>query len=180
MRCEEVLRSSRWYSSCVLSRDTQELLDLAEITNRFHLATIQTQDEFSWIAITLSSHSFSDGRLKGSGGGVAIRFAATLTNRVMSGPDGCPVNGSFDASLIMSRAEQINNLAFERQFLCYRGTQSRFAHIVVHNECADCADVNHAETRQLFRDQRGLTSISCTDVHRTKKNDPLHKVIVNG
>ena len=62
---------------------------------------------FSRIAITFRSHSFSDGRLKGSGGGVAIRFAATLTNRVMSGPDGCPANGSFDASLIMSRAGQI-------------------------------------------------------------------------
>ena len=27
-------------------RDTQELLDLAEITDRLHLASIQTQDEF--------------------------------------------------------------------------------------------------------------------------------------
>ena len=27
-------------------RDTQELLDPAEITDRFHLASIQTQDEF--------------------------------------------------------------------------------------------------------------------------------------
>ena len=27
-------------------RDTQELLDLAEVTDRFHLASIQTQDEF--------------------------------------------------------------------------------------------------------------------------------------
>ena len=27
-------------------RDIQELLDLAEVTDRFHLASIQTQDEF--------------------------------------------------------------------------------------------------------------------------------------
>ena len=27
-------------------RDTQKLLDLAEVTDRFHLASIQTEDEF--------------------------------------------------------------------------------------------------------------------------------------
>src|SRR6266480_133401 len=62
---------------------------------------------FSRIAITFRSHLSFDGRLKGSGGGVAIRFAATLTNRTMFGPDGCRENGSFDASLMMSRAGQI-------------------------------------------------------------------------
>src|SRR6184192_788992 len=34
-------------------------------------------------------------------------LAAPLRNRVMSGPDGCRENGSFDASLMMSRAGQI-------------------------------------------------------------------------
>src|SRR5215475_1461971 len=61
----------------------------------------------SQIAIIFISHSSLEGRFKGRGGGVAIRFAATLTNRVMSGPDGCPENGSFDASFTTSRAAQI-------------------------------------------------------------------------
>src|SRR5215208_710147 len=55
----------------------------------------------------LSSQSSADGRLIGTEGNVPGRFANTLTNRVMSGPDGCPEKGSFVARLMMSRAEQI-------------------------------------------------------------------------
>src|SRR3984893_15884323 len=67
-----------------------------------------------------SSQSWSEGRLRGRGGNVRSRLANTLTKRVMSGPEGpssprrvfdrtggsCE-NGSFDVSLIMSRAGQI-------------------------------------------------------------------------
>src|SRR6266404_5406411 len=55
----------------------------------------------------LSSQSLSDGRLRGTRGSVRDRLANTLTNRVMSDPQGCPSNGSFDASLMTSRAGQI-------------------------------------------------------------------------
>ena len=59
------------------------------------------------MAITFSSQSSSEGRLRGSGGSARSRLANTLTNRTMFGPDGCRENGSFDESLMMSRAGQI-------------------------------------------------------------------------
>src|SRR5215475_433230 len=55
----------------------------------------------------LSSQSSSEGKLRGRGGGEGSRFAKTLTNRVMFGASGCRENGSFAASLIISRAGQI-------------------------------------------------------------------------
>src|SRR4030095_6432652 len=59
------------------------------------------------MAMTLSSQSSSEGRLRGSAGGEEGRLASTLTNRVMSGPEGCRENGFFDARLMMSGAGQI-------------------------------------------------------------------------
>src|SRR2546423_11257657 len=54
-----------------------------------------------------SSQSLSDGKLSGSDGSARGRLCNTLTNRVMSGPDGCRENGFFDVSLMMARAGQI-------------------------------------------------------------------------
>src|SRR2546430_13394284 len=55
----------------------------------------------------LSSQSLSDGKLSGSDGSARGRLCNTLTNRVMSGPDGCRENGFFDVSLMMARDGQI-------------------------------------------------------------------------
>src|SRR6266480_1614989 len=55
----------------------------------------------------LSSQSSADGRLRGSGGSEGSRLARMFTNRVMLGPAGCRKKGSFDASLMRSRAGQI-------------------------------------------------------------------------
>src|SRR5436853_4446482 len=59
------------------------------------------------IAMIFSSQSSCEGRLRGRGGGVRSGLVNTLTNRVMSGPEGCRENGFFDESLIRSRAGQI-------------------------------------------------------------------------
>src|SRR5215813_12073781 len=55
------------------------------------------------------SEFVAEGRLRGRGNGrgEGSRFARILTNRVMFGPEGWPANGSFAASFITSRAEQI-------------------------------------------------------------------------
>src|SRR5262245_21795047 len=55
----------------------------------------------------LISQSSSDGKQNGSAGGDGGRLARMFTNRVMFWSEDCPTNGSFDASLMMSRAEQI-------------------------------------------------------------------------
>src|SRR6266702_2101915 len=44
-----------------------------------------------------SSHSSSEGRLRGRGGSARSRLANTLTKRTMFGPEGCREDGSFDA-----------------------------------------------------------------------------------
>ena len=67
-----------------------------------------------------------------------------------------------------------HDLAFERQLFGNRSAQSRFAYIFAHHKRADRSDVDDAEFRQLLRDSRRLASISSTDIHRTKKNDPGH------
>src|SRR5437588_12136312 len=54
-----------------------------------------------------SSQSLSDGRLRGRAGRAGSRFANTFTNRIMLGSDGCRANGSFEVSLMRSRAGQI-------------------------------------------------------------------------
>src|SRR5215471_19227300 len=54
-----------------------------------------------------SSHSSSEGKQRGSGGGEGSRLLRTFTKRVMFAPEGCFENGSFEASFMMSRAEQI-------------------------------------------------------------------------
>src|SRR5437660_6900514 len=59
------------------------------------------------MAMIFSNQSSSEGRLRGRGGGVWSLLANTFTNCVMFGPDGCCANGSFDVSLMMSRAGQI-------------------------------------------------------------------------
>src|SRR4029077_4613903 len=59
------------------------------------------------IAMIFSSQSSCEGRLRGRGGGGRSGLVSTLTNRVMSGPEGCRENGFFDESLIRSRAGQI-------------------------------------------------------------------------
>ena len=73
-----------------------------------------------------------------------------------------------------------HDLAFERKFARNCGAQRRLAHILAHNKRADGADVDHAELCQLFCDYCRLASIRCPDVHCAKKNNPLHKLIVDG
>src|SRR4029077_10130102 len=46
-------------------------------------------------------------RLRGKEGAERTRLANTFTNRVMFSPEGCPMNGSFDASFVISRPGQI-------------------------------------------------------------------------
>src|SRR4051812_27228111 len=58
------------------------------------------------MATILASQSSSEGKLRGRGGRLRSGLWRTLTKRVMVGPDGCPANGSFAASLMMSRAGQ--------------------------------------------------------------------------
>src|SRR5438093_13673408 len=60
-----------------------------------------------WMAMIFSSQSSSEGRLRGRDGGKRSGLCSTFTNRVMFGPEGCRENGSFDASLVRSRAGQI-------------------------------------------------------------------------
>ena len=67
-----------------------------------------------------------------------------------------------------------HDLALKRQLLHDCGTQSRFAHILAHNERADRADVHDPELRQLLGDLRRLTSICAADVYRTEKYHPPH------
>src|SRR5947208_4277604 len=55
----------------------------------------------------LSSQSSSEGKQTGSEGGDTSRFARTFTKRVMFWSERCSENGSFEASLMMSRAGQI-------------------------------------------------------------------------
>src|SRR5947207_3008903 len=54
-----------------------------------------------------TSQSSSEGRVKGGGCGARSGFANMFTNLVMLGSEGCRENGSFAASLMMSRAGQI-------------------------------------------------------------------------
>src|SRR5260370_17044549 len=59
------------------------------------------------MAMILSREAPSEGKQSGRGGGDGSRLARTFTNRVMFGSEGCSANGSFKASLMMSRAGQI-------------------------------------------------------------------------
>src|ERR1043166_4344847 len=54
-----------------------------------------------------SSQSFSDGRLRGRAGSARGRWCKTLTNRVISVPEGSRANGSFAVSFTTLRAGQI-------------------------------------------------------------------------
>ena len=72
-----------------------------------------------------------------------------------------------------------HDLAFEWQLVRDRITQRGFAYIFAHNECADCADVDHAEFRQLTRDHCRLAAIGFADIHPTEKYDPAHLQVVN-
>src|SRR4029077_15306931 len=55
----------------------------------------------------LSYQSSFEGRPRGRAGSARGRLCNTLTNRVMSGPDGCRAKGSFDVNLVISLAGQI-------------------------------------------------------------------------
>src|SRR5712691_5155751 len=55
----------------------------------------------------LSSHSLSEGRLRGREGSARGRLCNTLTNRVTSGPDGCRENGSLLTRSTICFARQI-------------------------------------------------------------------------
>jgi len=65
--CLRIVATFRLCSNCACNRHTQHLLDFAEVGNRFHLPTIQTQDESAWIVMILSSQSSFEGRLRGRG-----------------------------------------------------------------------------------------------------------------
>src|SRR5205807_8545409 len=67
-----------------------------------------------------------------------------------------------------------HDLAFKRQLPRDRRAKNRFADIFAHHKRADGANVDDTKFRQLFRDQRWLTSIRPTDVHRAKKYHPAH------
>jgi hypothetical protein len=83
---------------------------------------------------------------------VGSRLANTLTNRTMFGPVGCRENGSFDESLMRSRAGQIMISPFEWQLFGDRGAKSGFADVFAHNKRADRANVNDTELGQLLGD----------------------------
>src|ERR1051325_4954033 len=55
----------------------------------------------------LSSHSLLEGKYSGSGGGEGGRLVRMFTKRVMFVSESSSANGSFEASLMMSRAGQI-------------------------------------------------------------------------
>jgi hypothetical protein len=88
-------------------RHTQAFLDPAEVADRLHLPTIQTQDESVLDRNDLQQPVTLRRQTEGKRGSVRRPLANTLTNRTMFGPEGCRENGSFDASLMMSRAGQI-------------------------------------------------------------------------
>jgi len=44
-----------------------------------------------------------------------------------------------------------------------------------HHKRADRANVDDTKLAKLLGEQRGLASISSTDIHRAKKNDTGHK-----
>jgi hypothetical protein len=67
-----------------------------------------------------------------------------------------------------------HDLTFERQLPSDRRAQSGFADIFAYHKRANRANVNDTEPEQLPGDQGRLTSIRSTNVHRTKKNDPVH------
>src|SRR5262249_36672832 len=67
-----------------------------------------------------------------------------------------------------------HDLAFEWQLVPERSAQRRFAYIFAHNECADCADVNHAESRQLFGDRCRLAAIGFSNIDAAQKYNPTH------
>src|SRR2546423_7589905 len=61
----------------------------------------------SWMVIIFSSHSSSEGKQRGTGGGEGSRLLRMFTKRVMFASASCSENGSFEASFMMSRGEQI-------------------------------------------------------------------------
>ena len=122
-----------------------------------------------------SSQSSSEGRLRGRGGGARTRLATTLTNRVMSGPDGSPENGSFDVSLMMSRAGQIMISHLNGSFRANAARRTDSLTSFAHHKGADGANVDDVEPGELLGDECRLASIGSTDVYRAKKYDRGHQ-----
>jgi hypothetical protein len=154
---------------------TQEFLDFAEVADRFHLPTIQTQDEsvldrndlqqpvIVWRqtqrerwrrAEWFMQHIYEPGYVRARG----------LSNE-------CVLCGELHD---VARGTN-HDLAFEWQLASNCSAQTRFAHIFAHNKRADCANVYDTELRQLLCDQGGLASVGAADVHRAKKNDGGHQ-----
>ena|SRR5438045_6755445 len=67
-----------------------------------------------------------------------------------------------------------HDLAFKGQLPNKGAAKNRFRHIFADRKGADGADVHDTELSQLLREYRRLASISSTDVHCTKKDDPAH------
>ena len=171
MRYEGVLRFCRWYSnygSCLehqgASQPFRDNRSLSYGGDILPGRTLPNRNDLEQPVVV----RWQTERKRGSAGS---GLANTFTNRVMFEPKGCRENGSFDASLMMSRAGQIMISHLNDNFLAnaLRRTDSLTSSRTTNVPTAPMLMTSNSA--ELFGDLRRLASIGASDVHGAKKND---------
>jgi hypothetical protein len=154
---------------------TQELLDLAEVADRFHLATIQTQNESVLDGDDLQQPVIVRGQIKRKRKRKTQRFGGDADEVGYARAGRLLGEWILRCELDDVACRTNHDLAFEWQLPSERSPEGRLAHVFAHNKRSDRANVNGIEPGQLLRDRRRLTSVCPTDIHRPKKYNRRHR-----